>query len=51
MSDTIDFNSAEAYVVRKELTNSDYKQYMNQTVEYILNHRGLEHPFFNYYAK
>jgi pyrroloquinoline quinone (PQQ) biosynthesis protein C len=51
MSNAIDFNSAEAYVVRKDSTDNDYKQYMNQMVEYILNHRGLEHPFFNYYAK
>lgn len=45
------FKSEAAYVKRKTLLNTSIAEFADEKMNYILNHRALEHPFFNYYAK
>ena len=36
---------------RVEVNNQEVKNYLNEKMEYILNHRAVEHPLLNYYRK
>lgn len=45
------FESDSAYVLRDKWAGLGYTEFMNQQVEYILTHRGTEHPFLNSYAE
>ena len=48
--DTEVFLSDSAYVTREALTNNDIARFVNTKMDHILNHRAIEHPFFNHYA-
>lgn len=48
--DTEVFLSETAYVTREKLINADIANFVDQKMNYILEHRAIEHPFFNYYA-
>jgi pyrroloquinoline-quinone synthase len=45
------FKDEQAYVLRKNLNNKSVEDFANEKLNYILKHRALEHPYFNYYAK
>lgn len=45
------FKADDAYVKRNDTVNTDVAKFADEKMGYILNHRALEHPFFNYYAK
>ena len=45
------FKTDTAYVKRNELSDASVADFADEKMNYILNHRALEHPFFNYYAK
>jgi pyrroloquinoline-quinone synthase len=45
------FKAEDAYVARKKIKDLEVIRYTDEKVDYILNHRALEHPFFNHYAK
>lgn len=45
------FTADSAYVPRKSIANVEYNAFIDERMSYILNHRALEHPFFNYYAQ
>jgi pyrroloquinoline-quinone synthase len=47
--DTAVFTADDAYVSRKHI-DAGVETFMNEMTNYIINHRALEHPFFNYYA-
>lgn len=56
MLDTVKLNtevflSDTAYVTRDRLVDSEIAAFVDQKMDYILEHRAIEHPFFNYYAK
>jgi len=56
MLDTVKLNtevflSDSAYVTRDRLVDSDIAAFVDKKMDYILEHRAIEHPFFNYYAK
>ncbi|MBW4631260.1 MAG: iron-containing redox enzyme family protein [Iphinoe sp. HA4291-MV1] len=36
---------------RLEVNDQEIKNYLNEKMEYILNHRAVEHPLLNYYRK
>jgi len=46
-----DFKSDTAYVKRQTDVNPMLSKFADDKMDHILNHRALEHPFFNYYAK
>jgi pyrroloquinoline quinone (PQQ) biosynthesis protein C len=46
-----DFKSDAAYVNRRTDVDPVLGKFADEKMDYILNHRALEHPFFNYYAK
>jgi len=45
------FRSDSAYVLREQLSNQEIAQFVDQKMDYILEHRAIEHPFFNHYAQ
>jgi pyrroloquinoline-quinone synthase len=45
------FKSDTAYVKRTNTIDVDTLAFTDERMDYILNHRALEHPFFNHYAK
>lgn len=45
------FKLDTAYVKRDSAVDSQVAAYVDEKMEYILNHRAIEHPFFNHYAK
>lgn len=45
------FKLDTAYVTRNSEVDSKVAAYVDEKMEYILSHRAIEHPFFNYYAK
>lgn len=45
------FLSDTAYVKREKSVDADIDNFVNKKMDYILNHRAIEHPFFNHYAK
>ena len=47
---TCNFKSDSAYVKRRSMTDNDLSEFIDDKMNYILNHRALEHPFFNFYA-
>lgn len=44
------FKADDAYVARREVS-SETEQFINGEMFRILEHRAMEHPFFNYYAE
>ena len=44
------FRSDSAYVKRDNNIADKIVEFLDQKMEYILNHRAIEHPFFNHYA-
>jgi len=49
--DTEVFLSDSAYVTRGTLVDSDIAKFVDEKMHYILEHRAIEHPFFNHYAR
>jgi pyrroloquinoline-quinone synthase len=45
------FKSEDAYVKRRNVSDTQIVSFTDEKMNHILNHRALEHPFFNYYAK
>lgn len=47
------FRDIEDSTVRKrvQLENKEVQEYLDEKVQYILNHRAVEHPLLNYYRK
>jgi pyrroloquinoline-quinone synthase len=45
------FKSDDAYVKRSSEVDSNIAAFADEKMNYILNHRALDHPFFNYYAE
>lgn len=45
------FKSVDAYVPRQAISDNTINSFINDTMTHILQHRALEHPFFNNYAK
>jgi pyrroloquinoline quinone (PQQ) biosynthesis protein C len=45
------FEEVEDPKIRKRIriNDQDAKNYLDEQIEYILSHRGVEHPFLNYY--
>lgn len=45
------FKSETAYVKRRAVNDFNLESFTDEKMDYILNHRALEHPFFNAYSK
>jgi pyrroloquinoline quinone (PQQ) biosynthesis protein C len=45
------FKAPDAYVPRRQTTDPTINSFIDQTMNHILQHRALEHPFFNNYAR
>lgn len=48
--DTEVFRSDTAYVTRDRLVDGEIAAFVDTKMDYILEHRAIEHPFFNSYA-
>ena len=54
MTVTLDlFQNVEDATVRKrvELDDKEVQEYLDGKLQYILNHRSVQHPLLNYYCK
>jgi pyrroloquinoline-quinone synthase len=45
------FKSETAYVKRSTTVSTNVADFVDEQMNYILNHRAIEHPFFNSYAR